>query len=445
MITTGTPPVITEPNRHLPPAKPSGGLNAKQLDSIRDSTALVNVWDGAVSSGKTIASMMRWLIFLSQTADLPGELVIVGRTRESAWRNVINPMMQVFPGTTKGNMGAPSCRILNQRVNILGASDSKAESVIRGITARGIYVDEMTTLPVAFVKMSLSRLRVTGRSGGLASRMFATTNPDNPRHWLKADYLDKIDTDPEIAATWRRFQFKLTDNTSLSPEYIRAMEAQYTGLFYRRFIQGEWVQGEGTIWDTWDDSRHVVDIVDLPIMERIVAAGVDFGSNHPSAGLLLGVAESKLWVLSEWAPMRTETGTLSPVVQSASLRRWLTEQPWGPVEHVFVDSAAKAFRDQLYTDGCPTAPAWKSVLPGIQLVHSLISADKLRVMNTCTGLLDEIPGYVWDAKAVARGEDAPVKEADDFCDALRYAIFSSRPQWQGLVPLIFPTAAQEAA
>ena len=79
LITTGTPPVITEPNRHLPPAKPSGGLNAKQLDSIRDSTALVNVWDGAVSSGKTIASMMRWLIFLSQTADLPGELVCEAR------------------------------------------------------------------------------------------------------------------------------------------------------------------------------------------------------------------------------------------------------------------------------------------------------------------------------------------------------------------------------
>lgn len=438
----------TEPNAHLRASARDvlhTGLSAKQLESVRESTGLVNIWEGAVSSGKTVASMFRWLTFLAQTADLPGEVVCTGRTRESAWRNVLLPMMDLFPGCVEGNMGSPTCRILNQRVNVIGAADSKAESVLRGITAKSIYMDEVTTIPESYFQMALSRLRVAGRSGGLASKLFGSTNPDNPQHWLKRDYLDKIGKDAEITSTWRSFHFALDDNPRLPTEYLSAMRAQYTGLFYKRFILGQWVQGEGAIWDCWDPDRHVVDVSELTKMDRVLALGVDFGSNHESAGLLVGVADSTLWVLAEWAPMRTDGTTLSPSKQSQLLRQWIADRPieWQDPEFIFVDSAALAFRQQLYEDGLPTAPAWKSVTPGIQLVHSLLSLDRLRVLDQCTNLIEQMPSYVWDARAVAAGRDEPVKEKDDFCDALRYAIASSRPQWQGLVPLLLPTAAQE--
>ena len=36
-------------------------LSPKQARSILDATARVNIWEGSVSSGKTIASIIAWL------------------------------------------------------------------------------------------------------------------------------------------------------------------------------------------------------------------------------------------------------------------------------------------------------------------------------------------------------------------------------------------------
>jgi len=118
---------------------------------------------------------------------------------------------------------------------------------------------------------------------------------------------------------------------------------------------------------------------------------------------------------------------------------WLNTRPveaWQTPEWVPVDSAALAFKNQLFHDGVPgVRNAHKAVLPGIQTLASLLSVDKIVVSDTCQHLIDRIPGYVWDDKATARGETAPVKADDDEADALRYAIFTTRIDWRDLVPI----------
>ncbi|MET7787246.1 terminase family protein [Streptomyces sp900116325] len=126
-------------------------MSRKQLLSIVQSEARINVWEGSVRSGKTIASLLRWLIYV---ADAPrgGELVMVGRTRDSLFRNIIGPLMnpELFgelAGLVKYNNGAPMAYILGRPVHVLGANDAKAEPKVRGMTCTGAYVDELTTLP----------------------------------------------------------------------------------------------------------------------------------------------------------------------------------------------------------------------------------------------------------------------------------------------------------
>jgi hypothetical protein len=46
------------------------------------------------------------------------------------------------------------------------------------------------------------------------------------------------------------------------------------------------------------------------------------------------------------------------------------------------------------------------------------------ICKCCHNLIKEIEGYVWDERAVKRGEDAPMKQRDHAVDALRYVIFS---------------------
>mgnify|MGYP000729945822 CR=1 FL=1 len=66
---------------------------------------------------------------------------------------------------------------------------------------------------------------------------------------------------------------------------------------------------------------------------------------------------------------------------------------------------------------------------------SLLATDRLMISDKATELIGEMPSYVWDPKATERGEESPVKENDDFCDALRYAVNSSQPDWRDAIPV----------
>ncbi len=114
-------------------------------------------------------------------------------------------------------------------------------------------------------------------------------------------------------------------------------------------------------------------------------------------------------------------------------------------DYVFVDPAAAEFKVQLQRGGWggggadsppPYANGMNRVGAGIGLVSALLSTDQLLIHSSCTELLGEIPGYVWDTKAAQKGEDAPVKLNDHAVDALRYAVATSRPMWQPFLPQI---------
>lgn len=418
-------------------------LSPRQDMSIRESTARVNIWEGSIRSGKTIASIIRWLIFITM-APAGGELVMIGRTRDTVWRNVIAPMQD--PGlfgpianAVVGNYGAPTVRVLGRTVHVLGAHDAKAEKIIRGMTVAGAYVDELTVIGEEFFTQLLGRMSPVGAS------LFGTTNPDNPAHWLKKKFLDRLASLPD----WRRFHFTLGDNPSLAAAYVESIKREFTGLWYRRFILGEWVQAEGAVYESWDPARHVIKAADVPAMDRILALGIDYGTTNATAGLLLGIANTpavgnRLYVLDEWAPPRlTDAGF------SHHLRTWLgSRQPpeWGSPQWVFVDPAAASFKLQLFTDGMSNvANGANNVLPGIRTIASLLATNRIQVSDTCTHLIEEIPGYVWDAKATDKGIDQPVKKNDHFSDGLRYAVHTSRQLWDGLIPLNTPIELEEAA
>ncbi len=403
-------------------------MSARQVESIRESRGRVNIWDGSIRSGKTIASILRWLMFIA-LAPRGGELVMIGRTRDAVWRNVIGSMQDpslfgLVADRVVGNYGAPTVRILGRTVYVLGAHDAKAEKVIRGLTLAGAYVDEVTVVSEEFFTQLLGRMSVPG------AQLFGTTNPDSPGHWLKRKFLDRLATLPD----WRRFRFTLDDNPSLLPAYVESIKREYTGLWYRRFILGDWVQAEGAIYDMWDPARHVVAPGTMPAMERVLSLGVDYGTTNPTRGLLVGLAEQRLWVLDEWAPAGGTDAELS-----AGMIRWLaTRQPdaWRSPEWVFVDPAAASFKLQVRHDGLTNARGGANeVLPGIRTISSLLALDRLAVSSTCKHLIEQIPGYAWDPKKTEKGEDAPIKANDHEADALRYAVHSSRRLWRNTIPM----------
>jgi PBSX family phage terminase large subunit len=401
-------------------------LSAKQLDSIRESSARINLWHGSVRSGKTVASLLAFL-FSVRRAPSTGLILICGRSLQTIERNIIEPLQDplIFgdvAADVRHTRGATTASILGRTVHLIGASDARAEGRLRGLTASVAYVDEATLVPEAFWTQLLARLSVPG------AKLIATTNPDSPRHWLKLGYLDRAEQ-----LDMRAWHFRLDDNPALSPAYVAALSAEYVALWRRRMILGEWVVAEGAIYDMWEEQQHVV--AELPPMLRHWV-GVDYGTTNPFAALLLGLGDDgRLYVMSEWRhDSRAAHRQMTDAQYSAAVRAWLAAHRVEP-EWTFVDPSAASFSAQLWTDGHPgVTRARNDVLDGIRSVSVALDSGLLRVHRSCTGLLSELPGYAWSPEASERGEDKPIKQNDHSADALRYVIHSTAHEWRHQIP-----------
>lgn len=420
-------------------------LSPAQIRSIVESQdAPIALWSGAVSSGKTIASLLAFLLRLAVSPD-QGLVVIVGRSLNTIERNLLDPLQSAhlfgpLARHVHHTAGSTTATILGRTVHLVGASDARAEGRIRGSTIVLAYVDEATLIPQAFWMMLLSRLRV-----GNSSRLMATTNPDGPFHWLRTDFIRR-----GLDVGLHHWHFTLDDNPSLDPQVVARLKAQYTGLWYRRFILGEWCLASGAVYDMFDDTRHVVDI--LPTMRRWAYTGIDYGTTNAFSAVLIGYGDDDhLYAVSEYRyDSARELRQLTDAQYSVNVRRWLANvsrphegQRGVQPDWIFVDPSAASFMNQLWTDHVPgIAPADNSVLDGIRSVGVALGSGLLRVHRSCEGLLSELPGYAWDERAAERGEDKPLKTADHSVDALRYALHSTAHEWRHLIPR---TDLEEAA
>lgn len=409
-------------------------LSPKQTLSWIASTTQHNftIWNGSIRSGKTIISLIAFLSWLPEAPE--GPIAIIGKTRDTIQRNIIDVIRLIEPNSIGGcTTKATSVRIMDRLVWLIGANDNQAEEKIRGMTLAGAYVDEATLLPEAMFVQLLGRLSVTG------ARLFATTNPDNPYHWLKTNYLDKAE---ELG--WGVWHFTMDDNPGLSPEYIAAKKREFTGLWYRRFIQGEWVSAEGAVYNMWDPARHVIKWADLPDMRDFLGVGIDYGTTNASAGVLLGLGtDNKLYAVDEWRVDSTEMTRYTDSELSTSLREWMRRphvppgkrgEEWGP-RFLLIDPAAASFKAQLARDGLRNIqPANNSVNDGIRNTATLLAENNLLIADKCASLIREIPGYSWDPKATALGEDKPIKKDDHSLDALRYAVHTTETLWRKHLP-----------
>lgn len=428
-------------------------MSEKQIKSLRESTARINIWEGSVRSGKTIASLARWLIYVA-TTDVRGELVVVSRTRDSAARNVFAPLMDptLFGNVSKYvsyTSGSAYGYILGRRVWVLGSSDIRSENVLRGLTCAGAYVDELTLLREDFFVQLLNRLWE-------GAQLFGTTNPDSPGHWFKVNYLDRCEPGhPQFLPDWIVWKFLLDDNPMLSEARKDAIRRENTGLFYRRNVNGEWVAAEGAIFETFDPDPALGFVMpwdDLPEIRELIAVGMDYGTSNPTAALLLGLSAEmdsfykptpRLFLIDEYYfNSKVEQRQLAPSQQAREIRAWIDAEhlptnssPFMRPRYIILDPSAAPLRTELSQQGVLTTQADNEVLYGIRTLASLIADKKLIVSDRCKNFIREAPGYSWDPKETLLGKDKPIKVNDHAIDAVRYAITTTENIWRQHIKL----------
>jgi PBSX family phage terminase large subunit len=408
-------------------------LVGKQLDSYQLACARLNIWDGSVRSSKTIISLVVWIEFVRKAP--AGPLLMVGKTERTLRRNIIDVLVEML-GDKRCHLvaGSGELFLLGRKIYLVGANDERAQEKIRGLSLVGAYCDEVSTLPESFFVMLLTRLSIPG------ARLFGTTNPDGPQHWLLVNYLERaalwLDHDGRLhhgvgdTLNLHRFSFQLRDNPNLPATYVADMEREFTGLWYRRLILGEWCLAEGVIWESWDPARHVVQ--QLPAIDQWLCLAMDYGTTNPFHALLIGLGQDgRLYVGHEWRwDSKKQRGSLTDSEYSERVRAWVAGLGITP-QYTIVDPSAKSFRVELHRSGWTSTLADNEVVDGIRDVASLFATDRLLVSAECKELIREIPGYAWDPDASEKGEDKPLKINDHGCDALRYGIRTTRNVWHG--------------
>lgn len=408
-------------------------LSARQWASVRHATGVVNLWDGAIRSGKTIASLIAFLEYI-RTAP-PGHIAVLGLTLDTIGRNVLSPLKQLHPDAVKFRRKSTTAHILGREIELIGTGDSKAEERIRGLTLAGAYVDELTLMDEQAFQTLLGRLSSDH------AKLFATTNPDTPGHWLMRLFISRVKKGD--LPGWRIWHFTMDDNPGITAARKERYRRELTGLWYRRMYLGEWVAAEGAVFHDWDPLRMVIPWTKLPTITRLLGVGIDYGTNNPTAALLLGLGlDSRLYLVDEWRHDGRVAGRWTDQKLVQGLGEWM-KQPHlpkdgtrdePPIEWVIVDPSAASLQAEMLEQRINRLQnADNRVLPGIQLMSSMLSTDRLKIADRCHGFIDEAPGYSWDPDQADKGKDAVIKSADHSLDGGRYAILTTHHTWRSAV------------
>ncbi|MEK8128679.1 PBSX family phage terminase large subunit [Paenibacillus filicis] len=377
--------------------------------------ARINILEGSVRSGKTVGMIPKWLNYIKNGPK--GLLVITGVSKETIYDNVLQDLFNtVGAANYKYNAQTGLIKIYGRKIKVIGAKDEGSEKYLRGKTLAGAYCDELSLMPEKFFKQLLNRLSVKG------AKLYATTNPDHPYHFLYTEYI--TDEAKLKNGMVKVYHFELDDNPSLDEEYKTFIRSAYTGFWYMRMIEGLWVVAQGAIYDMWDKVLNTFVDEDLPLGFKSLArryVSIDVGTQNATVYLDCWDDGDTVWILNEYYYDGRAEGKQKENSEYADELEMFIGDDY-PIA-IIVDPSAASFKTTIRNRGFRPKDADNEVLEGIRMMSTMIAKRKLRVHRTnCPNFLKEVSSYVWDEKATLRGVEQPVKHSDHCMDAARYFI-----------------------
>ena len=384
----------------------------KQLEVLRcikNEKPKILICSGAKRAGKTFVLTFAFMAHVAKYEDQGLSFILGGATQASIRRNILDDMESILGKEIKLNK-SNAFDLFGNKVYCFDGANSDSYKKARGFTAAGAFLNEATTLHDTFVKEVISRCSYAG------ARIYMDTNPENPTHSVKSDYIDKSGQKLSNGQlNIKAFNFTLYDNTFLNKEYIESIEASTpSGMFYDRDILGVWVASEGVVYTDFNKDVHYIKEADIKDVQfKKYFAGVDFGWEHFGSMVVIGLGlDDKYYLLKEYA------------YQHKDIEYWVNIakdiiKEYGNI-NFYCDYARPDYINKLRVNGIRALNGRKEVIEGISTIATLFKTNKLLVLEDKVNLFKkEIYNYVW-----AKGKDEPIKQNDDVLDSLRYAIYT---------------------
>ena len=215
-------------------------LTPKQAEYVREAHHRWNFKGGATRSGKTYLDY-RYTIpaRIRERAQLDGLNVILGVTRSTIERNVLQPMRTLFGPGLVGEINSENIvSLFGSPCYALGAEKASQVSKLRGASIKYCYGDEVADWSKDVFELLKSRL------DKVYSTFDGTYNPGAPEHWLRKFLLSDADIFSQVYA--------IDDNTFLPREFVENLKKEYAGTsLYQRYILGQWAAGDGALFTTY--------------------------------------------------------------------------------------------------------------------------------------------------------------------------------------------------
>lgn len=394
-------------------------LSEKQLEYIRSANRRWNIKCGAVRSGKTYADYFMIPIRLKKAVD--GAIVLIGMTRGTLERNILDPMRQIWGSELVGFInGDGMVQLFGKDCYTIGAASADAASKLQGSSIGYCYGDEITTWNEKVFRMLQSRLDKP------SSVFDGSCNPAHPSHWFKKF----LDSDADIY----RQDYLIDDNPFLPADFVTALKREYEGtVFYDRYILGKWTAAEGIIYRLYANcpERYRASKDDLSGFDRVIC-GLDFGGNKSKSALVcIGVKNT-----SDGTMVTTLMSRLESVCHPAALTDWVAgflyelRQKYGILpDSIFCDNAEPVLLRGLIHDigrieelsSVSIRGAKKSAVSSrIAMTSALLSRDMLKISDDSKTLSEALSSAMWDSDGERRLDDFSTDI--DTLDAFEYAL-----------------------
>ena len=382
-------------------------FSVKQREFFDNANHRWNFKTGATRSGKTFMDYYVIPKRIRARIGKPGLAVILGVTKSTIERNILEPMRNIWGEDLVGGISSSNiCYLFGEKVYCLGAEKVSQVSKLRGSSIKYVYGDEVADWNEEVFEMLKSRLDKP------YSCFDGALNPQGPNHWLK-EFLDSEDLDIYCQ------KYTLFDNPFLDKGFVDSLCKEYAGsVYYKRYILGEWALAEGLVYPMFSREKHVAKGVIEYHRNSQYYVAIDYGTVNPFAIGIFEFDGRKSTMIKEF---HHRGGTENRVDNEKYYEKMCETIGNLPIEYILVDPSAAGFIETInkYAKYI-VIRADNDVLNGIQEVTKYLNMGLLEIHESCTETLKEFEGYAWDDKH----DDEVIKENDHHMDLIRYYIWS---------------------
>ena len=290
-----------------------------------------------------------------------------------------------------------------------GLDDAEKIKSIVGIT--DIWIEEASELSEDdFTQLDL---RLRGKTL-YKKQITLTFNPISALSWLKRRFFDVPDkSNISILKT------TYLNNRFIDEEYVQVLEDLKTqdAVMYSIYALGEWGILGNLILTNWE----IKEVPQEPRYYDQVLHGMDFGYNHPSAFLQVGLKDGELNIFQEVYERRIINQDLIDMVKPLVT----------PYDLIIADSAEPDRIEEFRRNNLNVMPAKKapdSVRSGIEWLRR----HKINIHPSCINTINEIQQWKYKEDKDGNVLEEPVPFNDHAMAALRYAI---EPLREGIEPV----------